>query len=586
MSQSPADSSDFDDARNEQSEYRKSLTHLNRLLNEGASLSGHERNCAFLNVPESDTFANVSAVTGFDFADDARGMAVSDWDSDGDLDVWVSNRTAPRVRFLRNELTSDNHFLIVRLQGVACNRDAIGSRVQVYLKGQPEQPLVKTLRAGEGFLSQSSKWLHFGLGNAAEIDRVVVSWPGGNAEVYSGLGVDQRYRLVQGNATPQLVSRPVDTIAIQPEPQPTLPQTNLARVSLSSRLPAPRLPYRTFAREAGPKSEEASIVQANRPILVNLWASWCAPCLQELDSFRHHEQELRAAGLDIVAIAVDAQIDSSANDTQDTTAPEELVRRIGFPFTAGVATDELIRRLRTIFDLPFATRVEMPVPSSFLLDSQGRVSVMYRGPVSVDQLLSDVSQLNMTDGAWQTAAFPFAGKWNEPPAAVDILTIPRTLLDRSQTTDALAYVKQNHKELAQNREYPKLLTWLGDQLMERERSSDAIEQYRSALQLQPNDINAINNFAWQLATHPDSNVRNGRLAVKWAERAAKITHSENPAILDTLAASYAEAQQFDKAVTTLNAAMKIAARTDQTAMLKEFRSRLIMYRQKRAFRDR
>jgi tetratricopeptide (TPR) repeat protein len=228
----------------------------------------------------------------------------------------------------------------------------------------------------------------------------------------------------------------------------------------------------------------------------------------------------------------------------------------------------------------------MPVPSSFLLDSQGRVSVIYRGPVSIDQLLSDVSQLSMSGLEWQTAAFPFDGKWNATPAAVDFLTIPRRLLDRNQTMDAMTFVKQNHAKLAQNDEYPKLLTWLGDQLMKRERSEDAIEQYQLALQLEPNDINAINNFAWQLATHPDANVRNGSLAVKWAEHAAKITHDTNPAILDTLAASYAEDQQFEKAVTTLNAAIKIATRTNQAATVKEFRSRLSLYLQKQAFRDR
>ena len=584
MSQSPVDSREFDVARDEQSAYRRSLTHINGLLREGGTLSGHERNCAFLNVPGLDSFANVSAVTGFDFADDARGLAVSDWDLDGDLDVWVTNRTAPRVRFLRNELASGNHHLNLRLQGVTCNRDAIGARVQVYLEGQPEQPLAKTLRAGEGFLSQSSKLLHFGLGNATGIDRVLVNWPGGNVEVYSTLRVDKCYRLIQGDATPQPVAEQADRTAIQPETQPTLRETDLARVPLRSRLPAPRLPYRPFAEMDKSESEAASIGQTGRPVLVNLWTSSCIPCLKELESFREHEQELQAAGLDIVAVAVDAQIDSPA-ENQDLTGPQEIINRIGFPFSAGAATDELIRRLRTIFDLPFTAMVNMPVPTSFLLDSQYRVAVIYRGPVSVEQLLSDVALLDSTESEWQTASLPVAGKWNEPPASVDLLTIPRHLLDRSQTMDALAFVRQNHARLAENREFPKLLTWLGDQLMERELSQDAIEQYRLALQLQPNDINAINNFAWQLATNPNSNVRNGPLAVKWAERAVKITHNANPAILDTLAASYAETRQFDKAVTTLNAAIRIATRTNQAALIQDLRSRLILYRQQQAFRD-
>ena len=49
-----------------------------KLLREGHSFSGHERNCAFLNChPSSPRFANVSAVTGFDFPDDGRAAAFS-----------------------------------------------------------------------------------------------------------------------------------------------------------------------------------------------------------------------------------------------------------------------------------------------------------------------------------------------------------------------------------------------------------------------------------------------------------------------------------------------------------------------------
>ncbi len=82
-------------------------------------------------------------------------------------------------------------------QAQACNRDAIGARVEVHLKGQ-DVPLLKTVRAGDGFLSQSSKWLHFGLGSSSEIARVVIRWPGGKPQTLSGLEPDRWYRVVQG----------------------------------------------------------------------------------------------------------------------------------------------------------------------------------------------------------------------------------------------------------------------------------------------------------------------------------------------------------------------------------------------------
>lgn len=96
------------------------------MIREGGSWSGRERNCAFLNTGDG-RFADVSAVAGWDFPDDGRAVAVVDWDLDGALDVWVSNRNGPRVRFLKNAGLAENRYLAVRLIGVTCNRDAIGA---------------------------------------------------------------------------------------------------------------------------------------------------------------------------------------------------------------------------------------------------------------------------------------------------------------------------------------------------------------------------------------------------------------------------------------------------------------------------
>jgi hypothetical protein len=108
------------------------------------------------------TFATGSAVTGFDLPDDARALSLCDWDGDGRMDVWMSARTAPRLRFLRNEGAGGGGWISLRLRGGGpVNRDAIGTRVEVR---NGTSTLAQTLRAGEGYLSQSEKMLHFGLG--------------------------------------------------------------------------------------------------------------------------------------------------------------------------------------------------------------------------------------------------------------------------------------------------------------------------------------------------------------------------------------------------------------------------------------
>ena len=154
MSQSPID--DF--SERSVTRYRQGWKALNRLLHEDRSFSGHERNCAFLNTGgdvRRQPFADISAASGLDFDDDARAVALADWDFDGDLDIWITNRTAPRIRFLRNNHVSSNHFLAIQLigNGKTTNRDAVGARVEVVLAGDQNAPLLKTMTAGDGFLS-------------------------------------------------------------------------------------------------------------------------------------------------------------------------------------------------------------------------------------------------------------------------------------------------------------------------------------------------------------------------------------------------------------------------------------------------
>ena len=158
---------------------------LYELLRRGHSFSGHERHCCFLNTG-GGRFANISAVSGFDLPDDGRSISLVDWDSDGDLDTWLVNRNGPQVRFLKNESSSGFHFVLVRLQGTKCNRDAIGARLEILLNDRAKTKLIRTLRAGDGYMAQSSKWIHVGLGNVSEIDRMLVHWPGGRKESFRG----------------------------------------------------------------------------------------------------------------------------------------------------------------------------------------------------------------------------------------------------------------------------------------------------------------------------------------------------------------------------------------------------------------
>jgi len=195
---------------------------LGKILRDGGSWSGHERNCCFLNT-QSDQFADVSSIVGLDQVSDSRAIALVDWDHDGDLDLWYSNRTAPRVRYLQNDSKTGNRYLAIRLQGTKSNRDAIGARLELEttLEG-PTSKSIQTLRAGEGYLAQSSKWIHFGLGKSQPV-KLRIRWPGGAEQSFSRMKSNTRYLIVEGQQPQEIASARAVELADITLPEPRVP---------------------------------------------------------------------------------------------------------------------------------------------------------------------------------------------------------------------------------------------------------------------------------------------------------------------------------------------------------------------------
>jgi hypothetical protein len=176
-------------------DYRRAWASLQVFSANGRwTYNGREHNCVYLNV-DGGSFADVTAASGIDYIEDSRAVARCDWDDDGRVDLWLKSRTAPRLRFLHNRAPRAGHWLELDLVGTAGNRDAIGARVAVEAGGRKH---VATLYAGEGYLAQSSKRMHFGLGDATSIERVTVRWPWGATETIAAPPIDQRLRIVQG----------------------------------------------------------------------------------------------------------------------------------------------------------------------------------------------------------------------------------------------------------------------------------------------------------------------------------------------------------------------------------------------------
>jgi hypothetical protein len=140
-------------------------------------------------------FKDVSAASGsaIDEARSSRGSAAADLDNDGSLEVVVSNLGAP-PSLLKN-FGGRKNWLLVRLRGTTCSRDAVGARVAVYAGGRRISGEVQT---GSSYVSQNDPRLHFGLADDARYDRIEVAWPGGAREGFPAGAANRIVVLEQG----------------------------------------------------------------------------------------------------------------------------------------------------------------------------------------------------------------------------------------------------------------------------------------------------------------------------------------------------------------------------------------------------
>ena len=126
---------------------------------------------------------------------------------------------------------------------------------------------------------------------------------------------------------------------------------------------------------------------------------------------------------------------------------------------------------------------------------------------------------------------------------------------------------------------------LGVILYEHGRIAEAIAQWEELIRLQPENVPALNQLAWVRATSRTASVRDGAAAVELARRAVKLTDHGQPAIVDTLAAAYAEAGRFAEAVETARQALELAAGQHNAALADKLRARFELYQAGTPYRE-
>ena len=146
-----------------------------------------------------------------------------------------------------------------------------------------------------------------------------------------------------------------------------------------------------------------------------------------------------------------------------------------------------------------------------------------------------------------------------------------------QKGDVDAAIANYGKALHLRPDYANAHNNLGNALRQQGRSKEAFREYEAALSSDPGSVLAANNLAWLLSTSADPSIRNGARAVDLAEEALRLSNSDDPVILHTLAAAYAEDGQFGKAVAASEEALKVAEANGIKSLAESLRSKLALY---------
>jgi hypothetical protein len=155
------------------------------------NLSSFERNRMFLNSGGGN-FWDVSHISRADSEGDARSVVAANLRGDGQLDLLVRQVGGGPVLIYENQFPK-RHWLELSLRGVTSNRFGVGAQVTATIG---RRKMVRALFPQNSYRSQTPFRVHFGIGEAEQVDQLHVLWPSGVEQIFTNIAGDRHLQVV------------------------------------------------------------------------------------------------------------------------------------------------------------------------------------------------------------------------------------------------------------------------------------------------------------------------------------------------------------------------------------------------------
>ena len=527
-------------------QYEQGWNAVNELIRSDGTWSGFERNVFYLNNRDG-TFSDISSIAGLDCIEDGRTFALADFDGDGRLEVILKNRNSPQLRYLKNVIPELPASISFRLTGRKSNRDAIGTRVTVETSFRRQ---IRTLQTGSGFLAQHTKELFFGLGAQESPVNATVEWPSGIVQKLEGLPVNHRVFVEEGLA-PTRIEPFKHFSGAFPE------ETNTVR---SSRHQLPRetetwllvpvpAPHFSLPDQSGRIESLAS--HRGKPVVLYFCSDLAADSQKHLEELERFHERWSRRDLQLFAMLVGR---AGIGDPSHSEIPS---RRYSFPLLK--ASPDVIAVYNLLFRQMFDRHRDMDLPTSFLIDSPGRLVKIYQGRLPGERLQADFDGIPQNDAERIAKALPFPGLTHTFEFGRNYLSLGFGFFERGYFKEAELFYRQAVNEDPRSAD---ALYALGSACLQLQKDEEARDDFQRALQLHANYPGTVPN-CWNNLGLLSARQGNTPAAIQYFQRAIQIDPEHSIALLN-LGNAYRQSKDWPQAHKMLALAVALAPDDPET----------------------